>query len=174
MCDYRRLNTVKIPDPYFQPRIEEVLEKLATSSLYMILDLANEFYREPIAQDDKDKTTVISPYGRFHFTVMPFGLCNAPTTVQWMMDGLLLNHTDYTLVYINDVAVFSNSWEEHKHYLTAVFDILRNAGLTIQAAKVQLATTSCVFLGHRIGGGYISPHEAKISAIRDFIQPCFK
>ena len=49
-----------------------------------------------------------------------------------------------------------------------------NAGLTIQAANAQLATTFCVFLGHRIGGGYISPYEAEISAVRDFIQPHFK
>ena len=91
-----------------------------------------------------------------------------------MMDGLLLNHTDYTSVYIDDVAVFSNTWEEHQHHRTTVFNVLRNAGLTIQAAKAQLANTSCVFLGHRIGGGYISPHEAKISAIRDFIQPHLK
>ena len=174
VCDYHRLNAVTIPEPYFQPRIEEVLEKLATASLYMILDLVSGFYQVPIAQDNKDKTTVISPYGKFSFTVMPFGLHNAPATFQRIMDGLLLNHTDYTSVYIDDVAVFSNTWEKHKHHLTIIFNVLQNAGLTIQAAKAQLATTSCVFLGHRIGGGYIFPHKAKISAVQDFIQPRFK
>ena len=113
-------------------------------------------------------------YGKFCFTVMPFGLRNAPTTFQRVIDGLLLSHTDYTSVYIDDIAVFRNTWEEHKHHLTTVFNILRNAGLTIQAAKAQLTTTSSVFLGHRVGGGYISLHEAKISAVQDFIQPRFK
>ena len=171
VCDYRRLNAVTTPDPYFQPRIEEALEKLAAASLYTILDLASGFYQVPIAPEDKDKTTVISPYGKFRFKVMPFGLRNAPATFQRMMDGLLINHNDYTFVCIDDGAVFSNSWDEHKYHLITVFDVLRNAGLTIQAAKAQLATTSCVFLGHRVGGGYISPYEAKISTVRDFIQP---
>ena len=80
VCYYRRLNAVTIPDPYFQPRIEEVLEKLATASFYTILDLASGFYQVPIAQDDKDKTTVISPYDKFRFTGMPFRLRNAPAT----------------------------------------------------------------------------------------------
>ena len=102
---------------------------------------------------------------------MPFGLRNAPATFQRMMDGLLINHNDYTFVYIDNVAVFSNSWEQHIYHLITVFDVLLNAGLTIQAAKTQLATTSCIFLGYRVGGGYIFPHEAKISNVRDFIQP---
>ena len=76
---------------------------------------------------------------------MPFGLRNALATFQRMMDGLLINHNDYTFVYIDDVAVFSNSWDEHKYHLISVFDVLRNAGLTIQAAKAQLATTSVSF-----------------------------
>ena len=142
-------------DPYFQPRIEEALEKLAAASLYKILDLASGFYQVPIAPEDKDKTTITSPYGKFCFKVMPF-------TFQQMMDGLLINHNDYTFVYIDDVAVFSNSWDKQKYHFITVFDVLRNAGLTIQAAKAQLATTSCIFLGHRVGGGYIYPHEAKI------------
>ena len=174
VCDYRRLNAGTTPDPYFQPRIEEALEKLAAASLYTILDLASGFYQVPIAPEDKDKTTVISPYGKFCFKVMPFGLRNAPATFQRMMDGLLINHNDYTFVYIDDVAVFSNSWGENKYHLITLFDVLLNAGLTIQAAKAQLTTTSCVFLGHRVGGGYISPHEAKISTVRDFIQPGLK
>ena len=135
VCDYRRLNAVTTPDPYFQPRIEEALEKLAAASLYTILDLASGFYQVPIAPEDKDKTTVISPYGKFRFKVMPFGLRNAPATFQRMMDGLLINHNDYTFVCIDDVAVFSNSWDEHKYHLITVFDVLLNAGLTIQAAK---------------------------------------
>ena len=115
MCDYCHLNVVTILDPYFQPTIEKVLEKVATASLYTILDLASGFYQVSIAQDDKGKTTVISPYCKFLYTVMPFGLRNAPATFQRMMDGLLLNHTDYTSVYIDDVAVFSNTWEEHQN-----------------------------------------------------------
>ena len=109
VCDYRRLNAVTIPDLYFQPRIEEVLEKLAIASLYKILDLASGFHQVPIAQDDKDKTTVISPYGKFRFTVMPFRLHNATASFQRMMAGLLFCHTDYTLINIDDVAIFNNS-----------------------------------------------------------------
>ena len=127
----------------------------------------------PIALDNKDKTTVISPYCKFCFTVMSFGLRNAPATFQWMMDGLLLNHTDYSSVYINDVAFFSNSWEEHQHHLNTIFDVLRSTGLTIQEAKAQLSTTFCVLLGHRIREGYIPHTRLKSQQLGDFIQSCF-
>ncbi len=81
---------------------------------------------------------------------------------------------DNTFVYIDDVAVFSNSWDEHKYHLVTVFDVLWNAGQTIQTAKAQLATTSCVFLGQRVGGGYISPHGLRFQQFGTLSNPGLK
>ena len=174
VCDYRRLNVVTVPDPYYQPRVEETLERMATASFFTILDLARGFYQVPIAMEDRDKTTVVTPLGKFRFVVMPFGLRNAPATFQRLMDDLLGSCNSFTNVYIDDVAIFSIDWEDHTRHVRAVFDILKTAGLTIQPTKAQLGSKSCTFLGHEVGHGFISPQEAKTKAIREFQRPATK
>ena len=174
VCDYRRLNVVTVPDPYYQPRVEETLERMATASFFTILDLARGFYQVPIAMEDRDKTTVVTPLGKFRFVVMPFGLRNAPATFQRLMDDLLGSCNSFTNVYIEDVAIFSTDWEDHTRHVHAVFDILKTVGLTIQPTKAQLGSNSCTFLGHEVGHGFISPQEAKTKAIREFQRPTTK
>ena len=87
--DYHRLNAVTVPDPYYQPRVEDVLYGMAEAKIFTILDLAQGFYQIPIPPADRDKTTVVTPFGKFRFTVMPFGLRNAPATfqLQWTISS---------------------------------------------------------------------------------------
>lgn len=108
ICDYRRLNSVT--DPYHQPRVEVVIEKMAPTTVFTILDLARGFYQVPIDMEDKDKTAIITPFGKFRFKVK---LWNAPAVLQRMMDR-------FTLVYI--VTVYSTTWEEHKQRVLKVFE----------------------------------------------------
>lgn len=169
--DYRRLNSVTLPDPYFQPRIDDTLQKMATAQYFSTFDLARGFYQVPIAPADRDKTTVVTHLGKYRFTVMPFGLKNAPATFQRLMDDLLRDLAEFTNVYIDDVAIFSSTWQDHLAHIRSVLTRLQQEGLTIQPAKSQLGVTSCTFLGHVVGHGSISPQEAKLVSIRQFQQP---
>lgn len=169
--DCLRLNAVTVPDPYYQQRIEDVLYGMAEAKFFTIIDLAQGFYQIPIPPADRDKTTVVTPFGKYRFTVMPFGLRNAPATFQHAMDNLFHEYQDFIFVYIDDVAIFSRTWAEHVRHIRLAFDKLRAENLTIQPAKSQLGRLYCEFLGHNVGNGFISPLEAKTSAVKNFMQP---
>ena len=119
--------------------------------------MARGFYQVLIAPEDREKTTVVTPFGKFMFNVMPFGLRNTPATFQRLMDDVLRDSTNFVLAYIDDVAIFSMSWTEHPHHLRRVLGLLKDEGLTIQPQKTQLATQTCKFLGHTVGHNAISP-----------------
>ncbi|CAM4504529.1 unnamed protein product, partial [Lepidochelys olivacea] len=76
--------------------------------------------------------------GLYEFNVLPFGLRNAPATFQRLVDGLLAGLGEYAVAYLDDVAIFSDSWAEHLEHLQKVFEHIREAGLTVKAKKCQI------------------------------------
>ena len=93
---------------------------------------------------------------------MPFGIRNAP---QRLMDNVLSTTKKYALFYIDDISVFSSTWQDHLYHLCSVFQKIEQAGLTLQIAKRKLGSTSCKFLGHNVGTNAISPQQAKVNAV---------
>ena len=89
VVDYRRLNQVTIPDPYVMPRIEVLLEIISVAQIFTTLDLKKGYYQVPVTAKHRQKNAFITEWGTFEFTVMPFGLRNAPTTFQRLMDLVL-------------------------------------------------------------------------------------
>ncbi len=80
--DYRTLNTVTTPDPYYIPTVDELISKVGEAEFLTKLALAKGFYQVPVQERDKETTAFITPWGKFQFTKMPFGLRNAPSTVK--------------------------------------------------------------------------------------------
>jgi len=87
--DYRKLNAVTQDDVYQMPRAEELLERLGQASFITTLDLTKGYYQVPVSPEDRDKTAFTTPYGKYRFKTMPFGLKGAPTTFQRLMDRVL-------------------------------------------------------------------------------------
>ena len=102
---------------------------------------------------------------------MPFGLKNAPTTFQRLMDIVLKGTTDFCQWYIDDISIFSLTWDTH---ILTVLTRLQSSGLTLQLPKCLFGAKTCEFLGHRIGPGYISPQQAKVDAVANFVRPVRK
>ena len=169
--DFRAVNNVTQPDPYLMPLIDEILDSLATAKFISKIDLTKGFHQIPIAEVDIPKTAFCTPWGKFEFLVMPFGLRNGPALFQRLMDGVLHQDKDICQVYIDDIAVHSQSWSEHCAHIARVLVRLRGAGLTANVSKCQWGQTSCVFLGHVIGRGLVSPADLKIKAVREFPLP---
>ena len=113
VVDYRRLNNVTVPDPYVFPRIEDIVESMASSSFFSTLDLAKGYYQVLVDPESQDKTTFVSEFGKYKFRVMSFGLKNAPATFQRLMDVILKDTTNFCRWYIDDISVFSPSWDTH-------------------------------------------------------------
>ena len=169
--DFRAVNSITQPDPYLMPLIDEILESLSTAKFISKIDLNKGFHQIPISEADIPKTAFCTPWGKFEFLVMPFGLRNGPAIFQRLMDGILHQEKEICQVYIDDIAIFSQCWRDHCAHIARVLSRLRGAGLTANVNKCQFGHTSCEFLGHIIGSGLVSPADLKIGAVRDFPIP---
>ena len=170
--DYRKLNALTKRDSYPLPRIDDTLDTLADARIFSALDLASGYWQIGIKEEDKSKTAFVTKQGLFEFNVMPFGLCNAPATFQRAMDALLAElkwHS--TLVYLNDILIYSKSPGEHLHHLQEVFQRLWNANFTLKASKCQFRLKQVKYLGHMISKKGVSPDPEKISSIHGVEAP---
>ena len=118
-----------------------------------------------------EKTVFVTPFGKFQFTRMPFGLKNAPAVFQRTMEVVLNQCYEYSAPYIDDIVVFSKSGAEHCQQLRNVFCELKKFGLTVKEAKCELGKLRLEYLGHIIGGGVLAVPEHRAAAMADFIQP---
>ena len=118
--DYRRLNAVSTIDAYPMPRIDDLIDLIGQAQFISTLDLTKGYWQVPVAEEDKAKTAFTTPFGLFQFRRMPFGLQGTPATFQRMMDRLLDGLRGFTGAYLDDLVVFSQSWEEHLHHLDSV------------------------------------------------------
>ena len=169
--DCRAVNAVTDPDPYQMPLIEEILDMLSSAVFISKVDLNKGFHQIPILKEDCPKTSFCTPWGKFQYKYMPFGLRNGPAVFQRLMDNLLHRDKEYSQVYIDDIAIFSATWEEHCQQIDVVLGRLKQAGLTAKVAKCQWAQTRVEFLGHIVGKGKVSPAELKVKAVADFQLP---
>ncbi|XP_078249909.1 uncharacterized protein LOC144589343 [Pogona vitticeps] len=172
--DYRKLNRVTTPDAYPMPRLDNLIETIGGCRFISSLDLVKGYWQLRIDPRDQEKTAFCSPFGLYEFRVLSFGLRNAPATFQRLMDQTLAGLSDFTVAYIDDIGIFSNTWEDHLIHLEVVLQRLSAAGLTVKASKCQLGSPEIKYLGHMVGGGMIKPLEAKIEAVRDWPRPTTK
>ena len=125
-----------------------------------------------ITEGDEPKTTCVTRYGSFEFMVMPFGLCNAPTTFCTIMNDVLQSFLDKSVVvYLDDIVIFSETMEEHKKHLVEVFKVLRENQLYLKWSKCVFGQSEMPFLGHWVGQGCIRMDPRKVEAITDWEEP---
>ena len=169
--DYRRLNAMTQVDAYPMPRIDDILDQVGQARYITTLDLAKGYWQVPVAKEDRPKTVFITPRGLYQFKMMPFGLCGAPATFQRMMDQVIRRMHKFASAYLDDLIIFSTTWEDHLTHLKAVLSRLQELGLTTKPSKCQFAMTECTYLGHVVGNGVVKPEEGKLRTIEQFPQP---
>ena len=172
--DFKRINSVTNPVPFYMPRVEEVLEAAGKAMYISKLDLSKGYYQVPMAPEDQCKTAFVCHRGKFQFTRMPFGVVNAPAVFQDLMGRILDDCRGFARPYMDDVIIFSGSWERHKGHVRAVLEGLRGAGLTANPKKCCWGGTWMEFLGYRIGGGRMMVREKRVEAIRTYKKPVTK
>lgn len=174
MClDYRKLNNVTIKDCHPLPRIDDTLSHLDGSCWFSTLDLKSGYHQVKVAEKDKHKTAFSMPgCGLWQFIRMPFGLCSAGSTFERMMEQILAGLNYRTcLVYIDDIILFSKSFEKQIENLREVFERVKAANLKLNPKKCILFKKQVKFLGHVVSESGISTDPDKISAIKDWPIP---
>lgn len=168
--DYRRLNNCTVPDRYPVPNIKDFSSRLSGCEVFTKLDLVKGYYQVPMSLDDVPKTAVITPFGLYEFLRMPFGLKNAGSTFQRMMDKVCSGLT-FVFVYLDDVLIASPDPDTHHQHLRLVLERFREHGLTINPSKCKFGLPEVDFLGHNVSAHGIRPLSDHVAAIRDFPPP---
>ena len=168
--DYRLLNTKTVPDHYPLPNMTDITNGLAGSKYFSRLDLLKGYYQVPVAEDDVEKTAVITPFGTYTFNFTCFGLRNAGATFQRLMDSIL-GDLPFVVVYVDDILIFSPSFKQHLSDIQQVLEKLRENGLIVKPSKCEWAKKRIEFLGHIIDGEGVAPLPQKVAAVQNFPTP---
>ena len=170
--DYRQLNELTCKVSYPLPRISSCLDALGGCRYFSTLDLRSGFWQTAMDPADADKTAFITRKGQFRFKVLSFGLVNAPSLFQRIMDLVMAGLSwDTCLVYVDDVIVMSPTFEQHVERLKTVFQRLETAGLKLRPDKCHLFQRRVSFLGHVVSENGLEPDPEKVSAIVNWPVP---
>ena len=126
VVDYRALNTRTVRDRYPLPSMQSILSTLGVSTVFSKIDLVSGFHQIRIQDEAIKETDFNTQFGAFEWVVMPFGLCNAPSTFQCVVNHVLRDQLGiFVWVYIDDIPVFSKDADEHQRHLDLVHQLLR-------------------------------------------------
>ena len=170
--DFRKLNNVPVKDAYPLPRIEETLDTLGGAKYFSTVDLISGCWQVEVDDRDKEETAFSTGQGHYEFNVMLFGLSNTPATFQRLMD-LVLAGMQYQecLLCLDDVIVFSATFEEHLVWLWSMFDRLADAGLKLKSSKCHLCCQEVRYLGHVVSSLVLQPDPNLVSTVQDYPVP---
>jgi len=112
--DYRRVNSLTVPDPFPLPRVEVLVEKLGQANYLTKVDMTRGYWQVPLDDASIPVSAFVTPTGHFQWRYMPFGLNNAPATFSRLVTTLLKGLEYCSGSYLDDIIIFSNTWEEHQ------------------------------------------------------------
>src|SRR5256886_222999 len=170
--DYRKLNKVTKKDNHLLPKIDEMLDKFEGSQWFSSIDLASAYWQVKMDERDIEKTAFITSEGLYECLVMPFRLCNAPATFQRLMHEVLGNLI-YTKapVYLDDIIIHSETFEQHLEDIQEVFDNLRDAKLMSKESKCEFCAAEIKFLGHIVGRDGRKVDPDKVEKVKNYPRP---
>ncbi len=136
--DFRYLNSVSQFDSYPTPRIDALIDRLGKAKYLPTIDLSKGYWQILLTPQARPLTAFRTPWGLFHFRVLPCGLHGAPGHLQRLIDQVLHGLT-FSAAYLDDIVIYSNTWEEHIQHLQEILQRLQKAGLTVNPAKCSVA-----------------------------------
>ena len=170
VTDYRKVNELTKTDSFPISRIDDCIDQIGQSKYVTKLDCMRGYWQIELTDRAKEISAFATPDGVFSYKVTPFGMKNSGSTFQRLMNRVIFE-LDGTVVYIDDICVYSNHWRDHIKQLKALLERLKHFNLTITLAKSEFACATVTFLGHVIGQGQVLPINAKIAAILEFPIP---
>lgn len=171
--DYRQLNAVTKKDAYPLPYISAILDQLRDAKYLSSIDIKSAFFQVPLSESSREFTAFTVPgRGLYQFLRMPFGLTNAPATWQRIIDTVLgADLQPFVLVYLDDIIIVSQDFDEHLRILSLVFDRLLAAGLVVSQKKCKFCLPELKYLGYVVDKYGLHPDPGKVEAILNISVP---
>ena len=173
MCvDYWELNAVTIKNEHPLPRIEDLFDLLRGARVFSKIDLRSGYFQLRIRPEDFPKTAFTCKYGLYEYTVMSFGLTNAPALFMHLMNMVFMDYLDvFVVIFIDDILIFSKTEEEHEEHLRLVLQRLREHQLYAKFSKCEFWIDEVPFLGHIISKGGIAIDPSKVKDVLEWERP---
>ena len=168
--DLKPLNSNVLREVHPLPAVDETLAQLTGAAVFSKLDANSGFWQIPLAAISRHLTTFITPFGRYYFNKLPFGITSVPEYFQKKMSEIL-EGLQGVLCLIDDILIFGKDKEQHDERLFAVLERIQKAGVTLNAEKCEFWCDKLKFLGHIISKNGISPNPDKTKAIRKMEAP---
>jgi hypothetical protein len=170
VIDFRAANKQFVGNSFPLPLIDDLISKIGQSKFLTKFDLSKGFYQIPLAEESKIYTAFCTPFGLYQWLRLPFGLKTSPAQFQSLMQKVL-EGLDFCGVFIDDIVIGSETWEEHMVHVATVLDRLLKAKLTVKLVKSYFACSEIDYCGHKVGNGQISPREIKVKALLNMPRP---
>lgn len=152
--------------------VDELLDKLRVTQYFTKLDLRSGYHQVRMHPPDIEKTAFRTHDGMFEFLVMLFGLTNAPTMFQALMNDVLRPFLrQFVLIFFDDILIYNTSWFGHLWHLRAVLDVLRHHQLFLKRNKCSFGELTVSYLGHIISAAGVAMDDKKVQAVMDWLTP---
>ncbi|KAM0712543.1 hypothetical protein Q7P37_011640 [Cladosporium fusiforme] len=170
--DYRGLNEITVKNSYPLPLIHELQDRLQGAKWFTAFDIPGAYNRIRIKEGEEWKTAFRTRFGLFEYLVMPFGLTNAPATFQAYINNVLRKYLDvFVVVYLDDILVYSKTYEDHVQHVRKVLQALKDADMRIKPEKTEFHKSEIKFLGYVVSREGLKMDKGKIEAVTSWPKP---
>jgi hypothetical protein len=170
--DYHQLNKATIKNQYLLPRIDDLFDQMKGATVFSKIDLRSGYHQLQIKEEDIPKTAFKTRFRHYEFTILPFGLTNAPGVFMSLMNGVFREYLDkFVQVFIDDILIYSRMMEEHDEHLRLVLQCLRENKLYGKLSKCSFYQSRIHYLGHVISDEGIIVDPTKVEAIMEWPAP---
>ena len=172
VCDWRQLNRITVKNKACLPSIDDLFDTVQGGRYFTKPDLRAGYHQIRIQVKDIARTAINTPFGHFQFRVMGCGLTNAPATFQTLLNSILYPYPrTFVVGFLDDILIFSKSWDEHLQHAQTVSEALRKNQLYCKSSKCEFGLQEILFLGHRVNGRSILLDPTKTDAVRAWPPP---
>ena len=168
--DLKQLNKAVRREHLMLPSLDDISPNLSNAKVFSTLDAASGFWQIPLDEDSQLLTTFITPFGRYAFRRLPFGISSAPEIFQKKMSALLDGLSGVEVI-MDDILVYGRTIEEHDDRLEIVMGIINDSGLKLNTKKCTFRKHELTYFGHLVGADGIKPDPSRVKALLELSPP---